>query len=411
MATIDKKLIHFNRKADFEARLAAGDIRDYSIVCIKDAKLIWTHGQYYGDLSECLKVTEQTLTDAEKAQVMENLGIEIPTESTVSGWGFTKNTGTYSKPSTGIPKSDLASAVQTSLGKADTALQSYTEQYKGTVTGVKVNGSTKSPSSGTVDIGNVVTSVKINGSAKSPLSGVVDLGTVITSHQDISGKQDKLVSGTNIKTINGASILGSGNIVISGGSSSGGSGAYAEVNHGTSDTTFALTPNTFHVWDEVASLDLSFAEETAGVANEYLFQFTSGATATTLTLPDVKWASDTAPTIEANRVYQISVLKGLGSVLEFENTIEIYPITFYVNDNEFNAESWMTWDDFASSEYNVNVAGTSDKYVKIEGLLVYFAYIYEGENEIDRYVYIYTEGGLAEKPDNFIVDKCNYKAD
>lgn len=100
------------------------------------------------------------------------------TESTVSGWGFTKNTGTYSKPSTGIPKSDLASAVQTSLGKADTALQSYTEQYKGTVTGVKVNGTTKNPSSGVVDIGNVVTSIKINGSTKTPSNGVVDLGTI-----------------------------------------------------------------------------------------------------------------------------------------------------------------------------------------------------------------------------------------
>lgn len=33
----------------------------------------------------------------------------------------------YQKPSGGIPKSDLASAVQTSLGKADTALQSFTE--------------------------------------------------------------------------------------------------------------------------------------------------------------------------------------------------------------------------------------------------------------------------------------------
>lgn len=120
------------------------------------------------------------------------------TETTVSGWGFTKNTGTYSKPSGGIPKTDLASSVQTSLGKADTALQSYTEQYKGTVTGVKMNGSTKTPS-----------------------GGVVDLGTVITSHQDISGKQDKLVSGTNIKTINGASILGSGNITIEGGSGGG----------------------------------------------------------------------------------------------------------------------------------------------------------------------------------------------
>lgn len=52
------------------------------------------------------------------------------TESTVSGWGFTKNTGT--------------------------------------VTGIKMNGASK----GT--------------------SGVVDLGTVITSHQDISGKVDKI---------------------------------------------------------------------------------------------------------------------------------------------------------------------------------------------------------------------------
>lgn len=114
------------------------------------------------------------------------------TESTVSGWGFTKNTGNYNKPSSGIPKSDLASDVKTSLGKADTALQE--EQYKGTVTGVKMNGTTKNPS-----------------------NGVVDLGTVITAHQDISGKQDKLVSGSNIKTINGQSLLGEGDITISGG--------------------------------------------------------------------------------------------------------------------------------------------------------------------------------------------------
>lgn len=47
------------------------------------------------------------------------------TENTVSGWGFTKNTGTYSKPQNGIPKTDLESAVQASLDKADTALQTH----------------------------------------------------------------------------------------------------------------------------------------------------------------------------------------------------------------------------------------------------------------------------------------------
>lgn len=86
-----------------------------------------------------------------------NVSIAIPpavSEATVSGWGFTKNTGTYSKPSGGIPKTDLASAVQTSLNNADSAVKK----------------------------------VKINGAEKAPTSGVVDLGTVITAHQDISGK-------------------------------------------------------------------------------------------------------------------------------------------------------------------------------------------------------------------------------
>ena len=45
------------------------------------------------------------------------------TESTVSGWGFTKNSGTYSKPSGGIPSTDLATAVQNALTAAGTALQ------------------------------------------------------------------------------------------------------------------------------------------------------------------------------------------------------------------------------------------------------------------------------------------------
>lgn len=54
-------------------------------------------------------------------------------------------------------------------------------------------------------------------------------GTISSMQTDLSGKadasalankQDKLISGTNIKTINGQSILGSGNIPISGGGSS-----------------------------------------------------------------------------------------------------------------------------------------------------------------------------------------------
>lgn len=45
------------------------------------------------------------------------------------------------------------------------------------------------------------------------------IGDVAALQTDIEGKQDTLVSGTNIKTINGEPVLGSGDIVISGGGS------------------------------------------------------------------------------------------------------------------------------------------------------------------------------------------------
>ena len=77
--------------------------------------------------------------------------------------------------------SDL-DTIRAGAAKGATALQSYTEKYTGTITGIKMNGASK----GT--------------------SGVVDLGTVITSHQDISGKVDK-VTGKGLSTEDFTSAL------------------------------------------------------------------------------------------------------------------------------------------------------------------------------------------------------------
>lgn len=81
----------------------------------------------------------QTLDNTEKAQARANIGAgtsnfdgrysaltgkpTIPTKTSdlTNDSGF----GTYSKPADGIPKADLAEAVQTSLSKADTALQTH----------------------------------------------------------------------------------------------------------------------------------------------------------------------------------------------------------------------------------------------------------------------------------------------
>jgi hypothetical protein len=44
------------------------------------------------------------------------------------------------------------------------------------------------------------------------------IGAITNLQTTLDGKQASLVSGTNIKTVNGTTLLGSGNLVISGGS-------------------------------------------------------------------------------------------------------------------------------------------------------------------------------------------------
>ena len=56
----------------------------------------------------------------------------------------------------------------------------------------------------------------------------------VIARNGLSNKQDTLVSGTNIKTINGNSILGEGNIVISG---EGGSSSWGNITGTLSDQT------------------------------------------------------------------------------------------------------------------------------------------------------------------------------
>ena len=67
-----------------------------------------------------------------------------------------------------------------------------------------------------------------------------------------SGKQDALVSGTNIKTINNESILGSGNITIQGGGSS-----VVELTQAQYDALTTIDPDTIYVITDAAGGDLS----------------------------------------------------------------------------------------------------------------------------------------------------------
>ncbi len=81
----------------------------------------------------------------------------------------------------------------------------------------------------------------------------------------------------------------------------------------------SIKPNKFYIWGEKTSLTITLEPEIPEVVNEYMFQFTSGSTPTTLSLPsDIKWVNDELPIIESNYIYQISILNGLGSIMKFK---------------------------------------------------------------------------------------------
>lgn len=94
-------------------------------------------------------------------------------------------------------------------------------------------------------------------------------------------------------------------------------GRISLVNHGTSDTTFALTPNTMHVWGEVESLNLSLAPGTEpNILAEYDFQFTTPANkATEFQLQGVQWVDEVVPTILKGKTYQGMVTNGLAVLI------------------------------------------------------------------------------------------------
>lgn len=153
---------------------------------------------------------------------------------------------------------------------------------------------------------------------------------------DSSIRKDKFIKEVRnsildkLKTINGESIVGEGDIIIESGSSN--NSAYPEINHGTSDTTFTLTTNTLHKWDEVTELTLTLGDENPGVVNEYLIQFTSGAIPTVLTLPkDIKWS--TPLKISKNKIYQISIVDNLATFAEF-NALNTPQITLYITEQD-----------------------------------------------------------------------------
>lgn len=120
-----------------------------------------------------------------------------------------------------------------------------------------------------------------------------------------------LTSHQNIKTINGTSLIGSGNVTI----------GYKPLQTSTSNS-MTLIPNVYHrnTNTSLSSLNITLeAISDTTILNEYFVEFTTRSSGTTVSLPSsIKWANGETPTFEASTTYQISIVNNLGIVTKFK---------------------------------------------------------------------------------------------
>lgn len=83
-----------------------------------------------------------------------------------------------------------------------------------------------------------------------------------------------------------------------------------------SSVTQALDPNKLYMFGEKTDITIALNTGSSSVVNEYMFQFDSGSTATTLNVPNtITWMKD--PDIQANKTYQVSIVNDLAIIGEW----------------------------------------------------------------------------------------------
>ena len=167
---------------------------------------------------------------------------------------------------------------------------------------------------------DAITTSKVN------VSDIIDNLTTNVSNKPLSAAQGvalkALIDGITIPeklpnpqklTFDGAVTAeydGSGAVTVTIPEGSGGSGGTVRIEKLSTDTAVELEPNKLYIFPEMSELTITMAEPSdTGIANEYHFVFQSGATATTLSIPDtVKLPSNFS--VDASKIYEVSILEG-----------------------------------------------------------------------------------------------------
>ena len=165
---------------------------------------------------------------------------------------------------------------------------------------------------GTVDLSNYYTKNDIdskNYATKNDISGKAnssDLAKVATS-----GNYGDLKDKPEFKTINGTTIIGTGNIELDN---------YPIVNMAGVMGKVEIHPNKYYICELVdASVEFDFkGKETSETVEEYIIELHCGGVTTDITFPSYfSWANPEPPEFSAGMSYIISVVNNLGVFVEF----------------------------------------------------------------------------------------------
>lgn len=253
------------------------------------------------------------------------------TDPTVPDWAKQPEKPTYTASEVGA---DTAGTAESKVSEHNVALDAHNDirlLLQGLIE--RINALADSDDTTLDQMSEVVAYIKSNKSlidaittSKVSVSDIIDNLTTNVSNKPLSAAQGvalkALIDGITIPeklpnpqklTFSGAVTAeydGSGAVTVTIPEGSGGSGGTVRIEKLSTDTAVELEPNKLYIFPEMAELTITLVAPTdTAVASEYHFVFQSGATATTLSLPDaIKLPSGF--TVEASKIYEISILEG-----------------------------------------------------------------------------------------------------
>ena len=226
-----------------------------------------------------------------------------------------------------------------------------------------------------IDLSAYVTKTELSNASYVTASALSNMSYATTTQ--LADKQDVLVSGTNIKTINNESLLGGGNITIAGGGST--VTGVTQAQYDAMEQAGTLDPTVLYVITDATGADLSDYVELTYLETYYADKtYVADYVATYAPMPDLsayvtKTELNSASYVTASALSNMGYITSIPSeyVTESELSAKGYITSIpseYVTESELSAKSYATTSQLATKQDTL-VSGTNIKTVNNNSLL------------------------------------------